>query len=848
MQSAVSNPNASPNSSRAHQEIYSKHLPLSAGIFILSTATLAFEVNLSRLYSVAQFYHFAFMIVSVALLGYGASGTFLALSQSLIPGHSFRITPQRLAWLSLASGASILGSFWIMNRIPFDSFSIAWESQHVAILALQYLAMAAPFFFSGMVVGWLLSGSPQTAGQIYAFNLFGSAAGCLLALAIPALVGAEGVVTLSSLLCVISAASFASARSHKIHPNPGHVSSSEIGRRKVVLGLFLAGIAMLSILDLGARTGILPLAPPFELSISPYKDLSYALQASDAQTTFQRWNAFSRVDVVSSSSIHSIPALSFRYLQQPPRQDGLFTDASDLSPLLHPQAQTDFSGFIASSAAYQLKPGGKTLILEPKAGIDILAARSQSAGEIIAVEANPLIVAAAAHVYQDPKVKTILETGRSYLRRTTDRYDIILFSLTDSYRPVRSGAYSLSEDYRYTVEAFSDALARLQPNGLLVVTRWLQTPPSEFLRIFATATSALERRGGIPAEQIIALRGYNTGTLLVKNAAFSEGELDRVRRFAQQRAFDLAFAPRIEAQELNRFNVLPEPVYYTAFTSLLEGSSRQAFYHAYEFDIRPATDDRPFFSHFFKWSQAGQVLAELGKTWQPFGGAGYFVILALLALALLCSLILILLPALVLRRRRIRETDNGSDLTQPVPIFLAYFALIGLGFLLVEIPLIQRFILYLGHPAYALAAVLFALLLFSGAGSSLSPRLPVRKTLLVLVLYLGSFPLLLPALFQYTLNLELGLRLGVTLLVLAPAGFLMGSAFPGGVAWLEKWAASEHIPWVWAANGAASVISAVLAALLALSWGFNFVFLLGALCYAGAWLAIRSTRIPLDGD
>jgi len=827
------------NGDQAPQDMFTKNLPLSAGIFLLSAATLAFEVNLSRLYSVAQFYHFAFMIVSVALLGYGASGTFLALSLRLIPEQYYRITPRRLAWLSLASGASILGAFWIMNRIPFDSFSIAWQPEQVAILALQYLAMAAPFFFSGMIVGWLLSGSPQAAGQTYAFNLFGSAAGCILALASPSWVGAEGVVTLSSLLCVISALAFTKARSSKT------VSAGESGRKKVVLGLFLAGISIISILDLGARAEFLPFAPPFDLTISPYKDLSYALQAQDAQTIFQRWNAFSRLDVVRSTSIHSIPALSFRYLEPPPPQDGLFTDAGDLSPLLDPQAPTDFSGFIASSAAYRLKPGGRTLILEPKAGIDILAALAQGAGEITAVEANPLVVEAAAHVYQRPTVETIVETGRSYLRRTSSQYDIILLSLTDSYRPVRSGAYSLSEDYRYTVEAFSDALSRLQPQGLLVVTRWLQTPPSEFLRLFATATSAIERSGGSPAEQIVALRGYNTGTLLVKKAAFNDRELEIVRLFAQQRAFDLAYAPGIETQDLNRFNILPEPVYYAAFTRLLERQTRHAFYRDYAFDIHPATDDRPFFSNFFKWSQAGQILAELGKTWQPFGGAGYFVLLALLALAVFCSLILILLPALALRRRRIVVPEKDQKRIPPVPIFLAYFTLIGLGFLLVEVPLIQRFILYLGHPAYALAAVLFALLLFSGAGSSLSPRLPVRKTLPVLVLYLGSFPLLLPVLFQTTLNLALGLRLGVTLLVLAPAGFLMGTAFPGGVAWLEGWSASEHIPWIWAANGAASVISAVLAALLALSWGFNFVFLSGAVCYAGAWLAIQRTRVPI---
>jgi hypothetical protein len=478
------------------------------------------------------------------------------------------------------------------------------------------------------------------------------------------------------------------------------------------------------------------------------------------------------------------------------------------------------------------------LILEPRGGLDILAALALGAEQVTAVERNPLIVEAAQHVYSHPKVNVILEAERTYLRREREQsYDVIVLSLTNSYHPVRSGAYSLAEDYRYTVESFQDSLARLSPNGLLVMTRWLQDPPSEGLRTFALAVTALESNGANPQSQIVAYRGYNTITILVKNGAYTSDELGTIRTFASERAFDLIYAPDIRPAETNRYNILPEPTYYQAFSELLNTKPRQAFYTAYPFDVRPPTDAHPFFGHYFKWSQAEQIIAELGTTWQPFGGAGYFVILALLALATLMAGLIILLPLWI--RRPVEETKARHQTTIVRP--LLYFGLIGLAFMLVEIPLIQHFILYLGNPAYALTAVLFSILLFSAMGSRLSDRISHNATLLYLVLLVFTIPYGLPYIFSLTLGLSLTCRLLLTILMLAPIGFLMGIPFPAGIHWLGTLTINgapingpPQIPWIWATNGAASVVSSVLAALLALTFGFNWVLRLGALCYAGA--------------
>ena len=783
-------------------------------LFLLSAATLTFEINLTRVFSVAQFYHFAFLVVSLALLGFGAAGSYLAFSS-----RPSRWQPsQALAGLSFAAGLSILGAYALVNWLPFDSFSIAWDARQVLLLILNCLGLSAPFFFSGLAVGLLLSVAPGQAGRTYATNLIGSACGCAIALLAPIFVGGEGVVALSSGLAAFGG--LVSARSRSLQ---------------------IGALALLCIttLDLSLRLVGGPL-PWLSLRLSPYKGLSYALQYPGAEVISQRWNSFSRVDVVRSPGVRSFPGLSYRYQGQLPAEDGLLVDGDELSPVLHPEYARDFFGYLPAAIAFQLRPQSLALILEPRGGLDVLTALELGAQQVTAVESNPLIVQAAGSAYQKPGVTVKNETGRSFLRRSRQRFDVILLSLASSYHPVRSGAYSLAEDYRYTVEAFQDAYHRLEPDGLLVASRWIQSPPSEELRLFALVITAVENLGGNPPQQVVALRGYNTATLLLKKSPYTAAELGAIRAFARARAFDLIYAPDIQAEETNRYNRLSEPVYYQEFISLLNASPRNAYYAAYTYDVSPPTDDKPFFGHFFKWSQAGEVWAELGKTWQPFGGASYFVVLALLGVATLLSALLVLLPAAALRKSSVSPaTVAHTTLSAGDGLALGYFGLIGLAFLLVEMPLLQRFILYLGSPAHAMAVILFALLLFSGLGSRVSQRAPLRASLLALVLLLLCLPWILPSIFDRTLGWALIYRMGVTTILLAPIGFLMGMPFPGGISrLLERRGRASLVPWAWAVNGAASVIASVLAALLALSFGFSWVLRLGALLYLCAEVVI----------
>jgi hypothetical protein len=492
--------------------------------------------------------------------------------------------------------------------------------------------------------------------------------------------------------------------------------------------------------------------------------------------------------------------------------------------------------------AYRLRPGARALVLESRGGLDVVSALASGASRVVAVEPNKIAVEAVQRETEfgaDPRARFVVEEARSFIRRSRETFDVVQFSLAWPYRPVTSGAYSLIEDYDFTVEGFSDVLARLNDGGLFVVTRWLQSPPTEPLRLFALAVTTAERARLNPARSIIALRGYNTATVLVKRGAFTEAELAAAREFAKVRKFDLVVAPGLRPNEANRYNVLDDDVFYRTFNELLTSADRRQFYAAYPFDVTPPTDDRPFFGHYFKWEQAGQVWAQLGKTWQPFGGAGYFVLIVLLVFAIVSASVLIVLPLAVRGVWRVECGVKGaSRFTFHASRTLVYFALLGFGFLFIEIPLVQRLILFVGKPVYALAVVLFGLLLFSGAGSLISRRAPWRGVLAALAILALAYPILLPTLFRSALGLPLVARFAISVISLAPLGVLMGMPFPKGIAWLER-SSPDLIPWAWGVNGAVSVAASVLAALVALSAGFTVVLVAGAICYGVAMAAIK---------
>lgn len=810
-------------------------------VALLSAGTLAFEITLTRIFAVAQWYHFAFMAVSVALLGFGASGTALTLWDE--PAKS----PER--WMAPLSGAfavTLLTGYLIVNYVPFDSYRIAWEPMQFVYLTVYYLALTAPFFFAGLVIGALLAAAEYPVNRIYAANLAGSGLGAFVALGGLTWLNAPGVVLLATALGLATTITF---------PHPSRPPAQHKAEGRLRVSRFTPHVSCLIPPLLIIAFSLLATDPPafLDIRMSPYKTLSNLLRYPSTRVTFTGWNAFSRIDAVESSTIHVYPGLSFGYAGPTPAQVGITIDGDDLTPVTATADEDALALLDALPTAfpYRLVDSPRTLVIEPGGGLDVLQALRQGASQVTAVEDNPLIVDVvrrlygtySGHLYNRPEVTVEIENGRGFARRAIaagQTFDLVHISLADSFKVVNFGAYSLTESPIYTVEAFRDFYRLLSEDGILIIPRWLQLPPSESVRAAATVIAALEAEGvDEPAARLMAYRTFNTMTLLVKRRPFTPEEVDAARQFVAEQGFDLVAAPGITPADVNQHNVLEEPVYYQAFQQLLD-PDRTGFIQSYQYDISPPSDDRPFFFHYFRWSQIDEILATFGKTWQPFGGSGYLVLLILLVLATLASGGLILLPLVIRRLRRVGRDDTSPSEKHPryvtLSTFVVFFAL-GIGFLFIEIPLIQHFVVFLGHPTLAFAAVLLAILVFSGLGSLAAPRVPLIPGFIVIALGATLYPVLLQPILSAILVAPLVARLVVAVLSLAPLGFFMGVPFPRALALVEAMD-PQLTPWAWAINGCASVLSTILATLLAVSAGFSVVLAVAGSMYLAGLLAI----------
>ncbi|MFO7537129.1 MAG: hypothetical protein R6X32_03615, partial [Chloroflexota bacterium] len=493
------------------------------GILLLSAAFLLLELTLIRLFAVQQFYHFAFMAISLALLGAGASGSLLSIWQR-------RLNP---AGLSLAFAITAVFAYLLINYVPFDSFSIAWDRRQILYLAIYFLAAAGPFLFGGLLVGGELmaAGSKGGGGShlVYGANLIGSGLGCVLTLPALSAFGGEGALIFSAMVAALAGLAFwweqnySPPRRQERQGTGGNLRALRLlrpcsGQALAVKPSAVLGLSLVAFLLAGLVVLIWPPAL-FAQQLSPYKTLPTLSQAIDAQHRLTAWDATARVDVVESSTIHVMPGLSLLSSVGPPPQAALMLDGDGLMPIvgLPPDSEqaVQLAQYTPGGLVYQLRPNSHALILEAGTGMDVWLALAAGAERVTAVEDNSLILAIMRHdyrefshgLYLDPRVQVVNEAGRVYARSAAPgSYGVVQVALTDSHRPVTSGAYSLTEDYTYTVEAFGDYLRALEDDGILAVTRWLQTPPSESGRTFGAIAAALERSGHDPAQHLVAFR------------------------------------------------------------------------------------------------------------------------------------------------------------------------------------------------------------------------------------------------------------------------------------------------------------------------------------------------------
>lgn len=764
---------------------------LLAGIFFCSISAISLEITLTRVFSISLWYHFAFMVISIAMLGLGLSGTVLSLTPAL----------KKREWLgTYAIGLSIavLAGYVGTNLVPLDPARLAWDRQQLLYIGLYYVLLAIPFFFFGLIVTTAFSVESERSSLVYGADLLGAGAGSVAAVVLMSGLGPE-ISVFAIAACALAGAAL--------------LGKPKTSVSVLVLVAILAGVN-----------------PDFiKIRMSQYKGLEQALRFPGAKHLRTYYSGFSRVDIFESPMVRFAPGMSLKYLKPLPPQLGLSVDGTGINAITEAGGNTAFLRYLPSALPYEIAERHSALVVEPKGGLTALLAREYGADYIEKAESNLLLVDVIRKDFGEFSggiydTSTHKKLARSRLLSTDRKFDVIDVSLTGA---VPSGLFGMSEDYALTVEAFKQYLTHLTEDGVVSLNMYLIPPPRTELRLLATSLAALEEMGVSDAEKhIVAIRSWGSITMLVKRTAFVHGELNALKEFSKGKNFDLVYYPGIKEEEANVYVKLPENDYYRAFRNVIDPETRADFIGDYIFDISPVYDESPFFHHYLRFDRIKETLEVMGGKWQFFVEEGY-LLPAVLVQVLVLSLILLLLPAFVRKERP--------------SIFLSYFALLGLGFMFVEVPLIQGMILPLENPSYAVAAVLASVLIWSGAGSLLSQRyssLRTPRTVIVLAALVVPYGLLLIPVAGKVAAYPLALKFVLSFLLVAPAAVLMGIPFPMGMRLLGE-RSPGMIPWAWAVNGCFSVLAPILATMLALDFSFKAVFLLGAVMYAGAFAVIK---------
>jgi hypothetical protein len=573
--------------------------------------------------------------------------------------------------------------------------------------------------------------------------------------------------------------------------------------------------------------------------MSPYKPLPSALSYPGAVTMDTRHSPYARIDLFDSPAVRFAPGLSLTYLDPLPSQTGVAVDGSDIYAIMNAgdPSRMDFVDHLPSALPYVLARPRDVLVLEPKGGLSLYLAIRSGARHIVSVESNPLlqeVVEQRGRITAPPGVELHRMTGlgRSRIAGLDRHFDVISISLLGSLTP---GALGLSEDYSATVEAFRTYVERLMPGGLLSLDLYLLPPARSELRLMATVLQAAEDTGIIDAASNVAVvRSWDTVTVLFKKGALSPSDISAIRQFCAKNRFDTVYYPGMGRGEGNRYVRMQNDGYAEAFRDIIDKRTRNTFIRDYLFDIRPVHDAAPFVHYYLKLENIRDIYRTMGGKWQYFFEEGYLLPLLLLQV-LVVSTVVMLLP--LIKRKR-----PGPGLpARRLPGILLYFGALGLGYLFIEVSFMQMMIFPLEYPGYAAGTVVASILAGSGLGGHLIHKRGPRHRPSALLWLAGAiilYALALPFLSTALARLPLAARIIACFLLLFPAGILMGMPLPTGLSLLGR-RYPDLIPWAWAVNGCCSVISPILAMLIALSAGFTVVLLCGAVLYVSGSVLIR---------
>lgn len=779
-----------------------EHEPQRARLLTMLLAALSLlltELLFTRIFSVVLSYHFAFMAISVALLGLGIAGVLIYLLRGRLSGLHLAVP---VAWLAALQAIATVGGLAALLGVTMMP---GYSPDNLVRLVRIYLVALAPMLLGGMIITLLLSFRARDVSRLYRNDLLGAAGAALLFVPFTQWLGAPTAMVVAAMLAAVA----------------GWVLARGAGyRRGSRLCLVVSGgVALLAVADLSAGV--------FTLGITKGRDQSTAI--------FSRWNSFSRVAVYERA--HLPYGVSERALEQPPPTLFLDIDASASTPILRMRqrevSSLDFFDATVTAYAYALRGGGEALVIGAGGGPDVLSALYHGFSRVDAVEINPIIANEimrgefadyAGNVYSLPGVHLHVDDGRGFAHRSPRTYDVIQLSLVDTWAATSSGSYILAENNLYTVEAIEDYLEHLTPQGILSIARW----PQGGLRTLSLFAAASERLGlGPPAERAIVLRHKNLYALLLKREPFERDEIRAILRRAHEDDFTVLHVPGTRQRPSSVTTLLDDPPGFIAQATD---------------DLSPVTDDRPFF---FNFTRLEDVPDTLVKSRLLFGD-GLSNLVTVLGLSTGLALVCIVLPMAMVRRREPRPAGSRIRAAR----MLSYFCCLGFGFIVLEIALMQKLTLLLGHPTLSLVVALGGLLLGSGVGAGFagakaddSPTTRAAlATAAVAALGIG-LGLFIGDIVAAGLDFALPARLAMAVALTLPLGFAMGLPLPLGIRVLDR-DAPHLIPWAWGLNGAVSVIGSSGALFIGMFFGISTAMLVAAAAYALALLCVLRNTGP----
>ena len=799
-------------------------LPTFAGLFLVTLATLTYQLLLTRIFSVTMYYHFAFVAISVTMFGMSVGALIVYMRPHAFAGE--RLWPQ-LSRMALAFALTMVGSFLAHLWLPFRPELTA---PGIGSVVLTYAILAIPFTCSGVVVALALTRFPAQVSALYAVDLAGAAIGCALLGPVLEVTDAPTGIIATAAVAAFAAMLFSNA------PVAGDAAAraSAVGWRRLCQALTVALVAFTAVHTVFVHRN------------APWLRLVWVKGVYEPRPIVERWNPFSRIRVIGDPNRVIRPS-GWGFSSTLPAT----LTARELHLDIDSYAGTELTAFNGdpstvahlqydvTNIAHYLRPASDVVVVGTGGGRDILSALVFDQRHVTGVEINPSILELVngmfgdftGHLDRNRRVRFVNDEARSYLARMTDPADIIQISLIDTWAATASGAFVLTENSLYTLEAWSRFLERLSPRGVLSVSRWYYADrPGEVYRSAVLAVEALRRIGvQRPLDHFAIVRARppaaanapdGVGTILVSRNPFTDADLDRLESVAARLKFDVVQSPRGSVDD--------------TFAAIASVERLPALLASYPLDISAPTDDSPFFFHMLRLRDVFNLERWRDQGIVSFNMKAVGVLGVLLATVLLMTAACIVFP--LIRMRRHVSLEGAAP-------YLLYFGAIGLGFMLIEISQLQRLTIFLGHPAYSLSVVLFSLLVSSGIGSLATGTVPsdvpsLRTRLASTVAVLILFGLVTPVITQHFESASTPIRIALAIAILSPAGFCMGMAFPLGMR-----LALQHAPqlaaWFWGVNGATSVCASVLAMVIAIGGGISLAFWIGTACYVAAMAAVR---------